>query len=137
MWARCGRESRRAREWAWALAGGAGGPGRRRGAGRGVRGRAAGLRSVGRAGRREELGLALRGWEQARERRKSGPQGRVGRGLSCGKGEGEGLGRFGLVGLGFTFSISFLSLLFQLTQTNSNLIEFKLNFEFKLYPLNQ
>ena len=85
-----------------------------------------GRRVLGRGAGPGDAGAGSAGWSWA-DRKGGGPAGReanwaagrVVRGVSCGKGEGEGLGRFGLVGLGFTFSISFSSLLFQLTQTKA------------------
>ena len=67
-----------------------------------------------------EKGWALCGWKQ------------LGRGLSCGKGEGEGLGRFGLVCwvLGWVpFYFLLLSIYIFLFQTLLKLkpFEFKLN----------
>ena len=103
---------------------------------------------MGRGGLRSGPALT-RGWAGGALVQRNGPRaGWKGEGKWAGellgprgkKRRGAGLGCFwglGWLGLGFISFYFFFSLLFQLTQTNSNLIEFKLNFEFKLYPLNQ
>ena len=125
-------------EWAWALAGGTGGSGRRRASGR-RRGTGCFLgRAFGPSERVAwaEANWAARGegvreWAVALGGEKSGPVG-LGRAVR----EKGGVGRWAEF-LGFGFGFLFLFLFSFLFPLNSKLFEFKFKFEFKTLALNQ